>query len=237
MKQQIHRAADRGHVQHGWLDTWHSFSFGSFYNPQKMHFGALRVLNDDVIKGGFGFGKHPHDNMEIITIPLLGALEHRDSTGGQGVIKQYDVQRMSAGAGIEHSEFNANKNEDVSLLQIWVYPKERNITPSYDQKTFLPSDRKNRLQYIVAPDNPTALKAHQDTWFSLGDFDTDQRVEYKLHEPNMGVYIMVIEGSATIGDDTLLKRDAIGISDTASIQLTTTSPQTQLLIIEVPMHY
>ncbi|HTN46024.1 MAG TPA: pirin family protein [Flavipsychrobacter sp.] len=234
MKTILHRADERGHMNHGWLDTYHSFSFGHYHDAEKMHFGALRVLNDDYVKGGFGFGKHPHDNMEIVTIPLKGALEHKDSTGGHGIIRQYDVQRMSAGSGIEHSEFNHNKNEDVNLLQIWVFPKERNITPGYDQKTFLPQERENKLQYVIAPDVPTALKANQDTWFSLGNFNEGTQVQYELHGQDYGVYVFVIEGSATIANTTLGRRDAMGVSQTDRIQLTT-GPQTELLLIEVPM--
>lgn len=235
MKTIIHRSGERGHLNHGWLDTRHSFSFGHYYDPDKMHFGALRVLNDDYVKGGFGFGKHPHDNMEIITIPLKGALEHKDNTGGHGVIKQYDVQRMSAGSGIEHSEFNHNKEEDVNLLQIWVFPKEQNIKPGYEQKTFLPEQRQNKLQYVVAPDVPTALKAHQDTWFSLGNFGEGQNVEYTLHGTDKGVYVFVIEGSAEIAGTKLNRRDAMGISQIEKVQIKT-GAGTELLLIEVPMY-
>jgi redox-sensitive bicupin YhaK (pirin superfamily) len=235
MKTVIHKAAERGHLNHGWLDTYHSFSFGQYYDPSKIHFGALRVLNDDYVKGGFGFGKHPHDNMEIVTIPLKGALEHKDSTGGHGVIKQYDVQRMSAGSGIEHSEFNHNKNEEVNLLQIWVFPKERNGAPSYEQKTFLPEERKNKLQYVVAPDVPTAVSIHQDAWFSLGNFDTPQTLTYPLHHADNGVYLFVIEGSVEIADTILEKRDAMGVSQTAELKINV-KPNTEILLIEVPMH-
>ncbi len=234
MKTIIHRAAERGHLNHGWLDTWHSFSFGQYHDPEKTHFGALRVLNDDSVKGGFGFGMHPHDNMEIITIPLKGALQHKDSTGGEGVIRKYDVQRMSAGSGIRHSEFNHSKDEDVTLLQIWVFPKERNITPGYDQKTFLPEERQNKLQYIVAPDVPTALKAHQDTWFSLGNFEKGKNVDYALHGADKGIYLFVIEGSVEIAGAKLGRRDGIGISQTDRITLKT-GEGTELLLIEVPM--
>ena len=234
MKTIIHRAAERGHLNHGWLDTWHSFSFGQYHDPEKTHFGTLRVLNDDSVKGGFGFGMHPHDNMEIITIPLKGALQHKDSTGGEGVIRKYDVQRMSAGSGIRHSEFNHSKDEDVTLLQIWVFPKERNITPGYDQKTFLPEERQNKLQYIVAPDVPTALKAHQDTWFSLGNFEKGKNVDYALHGADKGIYLFVIEGSVEIAGAKLGRRDGIGISQTDRITLKT-GEGTELLLIEVPM--
>ena len=234
MKTIIHRAAERGHLNHGWLDTWHSFSFGQYHDPEKTHFGTLRVLNDDSVKGGFGFGMHPHDNMEIITIPLKGALQHKDSTGGEGVIRKYDVQRMSAGSGIRHSEFNHSKDEDVTLLQIWVFPKERNITPGYDQKTFLPEERQNKLQYIVAPDVPTALKAHQDTWFSLGNFEKGKNVDSALHGADKGIYLFVIEGSVEIAGAKLGRRDGIGISQTDRITLKT-GEGTELLLIEVPM--
>ncbi|HQE11268.1 MAG TPA: pirin family protein [Flavipsychrobacter sp.] len=235
MKTIFHKSAERGHMNFGWLDTYHSFSFGQYYDAKKMHFGALRVLNDDVVKGGNGFGTHPHDNMEIVTIPLVGALEHQDSSGGKGVIHVNDVQLMSAGSGIEHSEYNYHPTEDVNFLQIWIYPKERNIAPRYDQKTFLPEERINKLQYVVAPNDSSALNAHQDTWISLGNFDKGQQLTYSFHQQNMGLYLMVLEGSVLINDSLLNRRDAIAIADTHSIDINMEESKTQLILIEVPL--
>jgi len=234
MKTVLHTAASRGHMNIGWLDANYSFSFGRYYDPERIHFGALRVFNDDIIRGGTGFGTHPHDNMEIVTIPLSGALEHKDSTGGQGVIRKYDVQVMSAGTGVEHSEFNHSKTEDANTLQIWVLPAKMNVTPRYDQKTFLPEDRENRLQTLVAPDNSAPLKLNQDTWFSLGNFAKGQQTSYRLHQPGNGVYAFVIEGGAIVGDLQLEKRDAAGIWDTDSVDIRVTA-DSELLLIEVPM--
>ncbi len=168
MKTTIHRADTRGFANHGWLQSSHTFSFAGYYNPERIHFGALRVLNDDTVKGGMGFGAHPHDNMEIVSIPLSGALEHRDTTGRHKIINQHDVQIMSAGSGIEHSEFNASKTEPVKFLQIWLFPKHRDVAPRYDQQTFEPADRHNRLQVVVSPEGTgEGLPMNQDAWFSL----------------------------------------------------------------------
>ncbi len=205
MKTIFHKADERGHANHGWLDSYHSFSFANYHDPKKIHFGALRVLNDDFIEGGYGFGKHPHDNMEIVTIPLSGDLKHEDSTGRKEIIRQYDVQIMSAGSGIAHSEMNANADKEVTLLQIWVFPKERNITPRYDQKTFKPEDRINKLQTVVAPDNAEAVYIHQDAWFSLGNFEQGFQTEYKLNKKTNGVYAFLIDGEATINGNKLNK--------------------------------
>ena len=169
----LYKARERGHANHGWLDSYHSFSFSNFYNPEKVHFGALRVLNDDTVKAGYGFGKHPHDNMEIVSIPLYGDLAHTDSTGRNEIIRQNDVQIMSAGSGITHSEMNANKDKEVKFLQVWVFPKEYDIIPRYEQKTFDPQERKNKIQTVVAPDDKDAVFINQDAWFSLGSFDKD----------------------------------------------------------------
>jgi quercetin 2,3-dioxygenase len=234
MKTIFHKASERGHANHGWLDSYHSFSFANYHDPEKIHFGALRVLNDDKVDGGEGFGKHPHDNMEIVTIPLTGDLKHEDSTGRKEVIRQYDVQIMSAGSGIAHSEMNANPDKDVTLLQIWVFPKERNITPRYDQKTFRPEDRINKLQTVVAPDNDEAVYIHQEAWFSLGNFETGFRSEYKLNKQGNGVYAFVIEGEVTINGNKLNRRDAIGIWETDQLDIKADTAA-ELLLIEVPM--
>lgn len=234
MKTILHKANERGHANHGWLDSHHSFSFAGFYDPNKIHFGALRVLNDDTVKGGYGFGKHPHDNMEIVSIPLSGDLKHEDSTGRKEVIRQYDVQIMSAGSGIAHSEMNANADKEVKFLQIWVIPKERNITPRYEQKTFRPEERQNKLQTVVAPEGGEAVTINQDAWFSLGNLEQGVETEYKLRQPGNGVYAFVIEGEVELAGARLNKRDAAGVWDTGQIAIKATT-NAELLLIEVPM--
>lgn len=230
----LHKAVDRGHANHGWLDSYHSFSFAGYYDPSKMSFGALRVLNDDTVAPGYGFGKHPHDNMEIVSIPLFGDLHHQDSTGRDKIIKQGDVQIMSAGSGIAHSEKNANHNKEVKFLQLWVFPKLKNIEPRYEQKTFGVDSRKNNWQTVVAPDDSSALWINQDAWFTLGNIDSAFDITYMLHKAGNGVYVFVVEGSITINEHQLTKRDAVGIwsADQFKIKATTDA---QLLLIEVPM--
>ncbi len=235
MKTILHKANTRGHLNFGWLDANYSFSFGQYYDPTRIHFGALRVLNDDIVKGGFGFGTHPHDNMEIVTIPLEGALEHKDSTGGHGVIKKYDVQVMSAGSGIKHSEFNHSKTEDANTLQIWVLPAKMNITPRYDQKTYLPEGRQDKFQTVVAPDDANALSLNQDTWFSLGNFSKGFETGYQLHKEGNGVYAFLLSGDATVAETKMEHRDGLGISGTPSFQIKA-NENSELLLIEVPMN-
>lgn len=235
MKTILHKAETRGRANHGWLDAHHSFSFASYYNPQRIRFGALRVLNDDWIEGGKGFGRHPHDNMEIVTIPLYGDIEHKDSMGNHGVIKQNDVQVMSAGSGVYHSEYNANPNKKLNLFQIWVLPKKLNISPRYDQKTYLPEERKNRFQTIVSPqEGGEGLPINQDAWFSLGKFDKSAEISYEIRKEGNGAYIMIVEGNATIQGQNLSKRDAIGIWDTEKILIKADS-EVEILILDVPM--
>lgn len=236
MKTILHKANTRGHANHGWLDSYHTFSFAGYHDPTRIHFGALRVLNDDVVKGGAGFGQHPHDNMEIISIPLRGALEHGDNTGGHGIIKSGEVQIMSAGSGIAHSEKNASKTEDVNFLQIWVFPKEKNIQPRYDQKLFPASDRINKFQTVVSPEKSSgALWINQNAWFSLGKFDKTATIEYTLNKQGNGVYAFVIEGDVTINDQKLNKRDGFGVWDVEKISIVSDS-QSEVLLIEVPMN-
>ncbi|MBX2956020.1 MAG: pirin family protein [Cyclobacteriaceae bacterium] len=236
MKTILHKANTRGHANHGWLDSYHTFSFAGYHDPTRIHFGALRVLNDDVVKGGAGFGQHPHDNMEIISIPLRGALEHGDNTGGHGIIKSGEVQIMSAGSGIAHSEKNASKAEDVNFLQIWVFPKEKNIQPRYDQKLFPASDRINKFQTVVSPEKSSgALWINQNAWFSLGKFDKTATIEYTLNKQGNGVYAFVIEGDVTINDQKLNKRDGFGVWDVEKISIVSDS-QSEVLLIEVPMN-
>jgi len=234
MKTILHKANNRGHANHGWLDSYHSFSFAHFYDPSKVHFGALRVLNDDTVKGGFGFSKHPHDNMEIVSIPLSGDLEHKDSTGRHEIIRQNDVQIMSAGSGIAHSEVNANKNKEVKFLQVWVFPKEQNITPRYEQKTFTPENRNNKIQTVVAPDDKDAVWINQDAWFSLGKMDKDFTATYNIKKNGNGVYAFVLEGEVSINGEKLGKRDALGIWDTNSLDIIANT-NAEILLIDVPM--
>ncbi|MGI8634751.1 MAG: pirin family protein [Segetibacter sp.] len=234
MKTMLHAADRRGHVSFEWLDSHHSFSFGNYYDPEKIHFGMLRVLNDDAITGGSGFGTHPHDNMEIISIPLKGAIEHKDSMGTQAVINEGDVQLMSAGTGIRHSEYNHYKDQEANFLQIWIIPKKRNIAPRYDQKTFDRAERINKFQTIVAPDDETAVSINQDAWFSLAHFKSGFKTSYKIKKAQNGVYAFVLEGSITINDQTLYKRDALGIWDTDTLEVNALT-DAELLLIDVPM--
>ena len=233
----LHKADSRGRANHGWLDSHHSFSFGHYYDPERIHFGALRVLNDDVVKGGMGFGKHPHDNMEIISIPLRGALQHNDDTGRNEIIKTGDVQIMSAGTGIFHSEFNASKTDDVNFLQVWVFPKKKGIDPRYEQKSFDVKDRENQLQLVVSPDKDSnALWINQDSWFLLGDAEKGKELNYKTHKKENGVYVFVLEGSLVVNDQKLEKRDGFGIWDTDEIILKAES-DSEVLVMEVPMDF
>jgi redox-sensitive bicupin YhaK (pirin superfamily) len=234
MKTLIHKSNTRGHANHGWLDAHHSFSFGQWYNPERVHFGKLRVLNDDIVKAGFGFGKHPHDNMEIITIPLSGALEHKDSTGGHGVIAKNDVQVMSAGSGIEHSEFNHSKTEDVNLFQLWIFTNKENVAPRYDQQTFSATDRQNKFQTVVSPFGNDGLWIYQDAWISLGNFDAENSSSYQVKKQGNGIYLLVVEGEVEIDGNILSKRDAIGIWDTDAIKILSKT-NTEILLVEVPM--
>ena len=231
----LHRASSRGYANHGWLETHHTFSFASYYNPERMHFGALRVLNDDVIDGGRGFGRHPHDNMEIITIPLEGALEHQDSMKNTAVIEHGDVQVMSAGTGIFHSEFNKNKDRKVRLLQIWVFPNKKNVTPRYDQMTLKLADRHNHLQQVVSP-NPDdeGVWIHQDAWFHLGKFDQGVDTVYSIKKPGNGVYAFVLNGSVRINDQLLGARDGLGVWNTGDITVKAES-DAEFLLMDVPM--
>lgn len=230
----LYKASERGHANHGWLDSYHSFSFAGYYDPKKVHFGALRVLNDDTVKGGYGFGKHPHDNMEIVSIPLSGDLEHKDSTGRNEIIRQGDVQIMSAGSGIVHSEMNANKDKDIKFLQVWVFPKEQNITPRYEQKTFDAATRHNSIQTVVAPNDSEAVWINQDAWFSLANLDKDYSTTYTFKKSGDGLYVFVLEGSVNVAGQALSKRDALGISGIEEVTLTA-GDKAQLLLIEVPM--
>lgn len=234
MKKIFHSASSRGEANHGWLDAKHSFSFANYFNPERIQFGALRVLNDDTVAPGMGFGTHPHDNMEIITIPLEGALEHKDSMDNVGVIEADEIQVMSAGTGVYHSEYNRNKDQAVSLLQIWVFPNEQNVKPRYDQKNIKDLKKVNALYPVVTPDpEAPGMWIHQDAWFHMGDFDTTTELEYDLHKKGNGVYAFLIEGTAEIAGETLQKRDALGVWDTDGFSLKA-NPHSRILLIEVP---
>lgn len=234
-KKVIHRAHTRGHANHGWLNSHHTFSFASYYNPERMGFGLLRVLNDDVVAPGMGFGTHPHDNMEIISIPLKGSLAHRDSTGTQEVIKTNEVQIMSAGSGLTHSEYNGSGTEPVNFLQIWVFPNKRDIQPRYGQKAFEPEDRQNRLQTVVSPEEQgDALWINQDAWFSLGSLKEGFSDVYTFHKEGNGLYAFVLEGEVEIDGEKLGKRDGMGISEATTVEIKAAA-DAELLLMEVPM--
>ncbi|MFD0752139.1 pirin family protein [Mucilaginibacter calamicampi] len=235
MKTVFYPANERGKSDHGWLKANFSFSFASYYDEDKIHFGALRVLNDDIIAGGMGFGTHPHDNMEIITIPLSGALEHKDSMGNIGVIHAGEVQVMSAGTGVRHSEYNHSKTESANTLQIWLFPRERNVEPRYDQKDFKASFKQNQLTTLVSPDKDgSALWINQDATFSMGSFDGGRQINYTITRPENGAYIFVLEGAVEINGQILNAKDAIGVSEAGSVVFDSRE-NTRLLIIDVPM--
>lgn len=236
MKTTLHKSEARGHANHGWLDSHHTFSFANYYNPERVHFGALRVLNDDRVSGGQGFGTHPHDNMEIISIPLEGELEHKDSMGNHGVITTGEIQVMSAGTGIFHSEFNKNKGEEVKFLQIWIYPDKKNVEPRYDQISIAQISKPDELNQILSP-NPDdqGVWIHQQAWFHMGDLSAGWKGKYDLKKSGNGVYIFVIEGNVTVANQKLNHRDGFGVHEVESIEITADSPA-KILIMEVPMN-
>jgi redox-sensitive bicupin YhaK (pirin superfamily) len=233
----LHKADSRGHANHGWLDSYHSFSFANYYNPDRMHFGVLRVLNDDYVAAGMGFGTHPHDNMEIISIPLDGDLEHKDSMGNTTVIKHGDIQVMSAGTGITHSEYNKNKDKAVKFLQIWLFPNKRNVKPRYDQITLKIADRQNKLQQILSPNtDDEGVWIHQNAWFHLGKFDKNITTDYALKDKSNGVYCFVISGEFNVDGQVLSRRDAMGIWEIEKMKIESLSDQSEILLMEVPMN-
>ncbi|MDG4949623.1 pirin family protein [Weeksellaceae bacterium KMM 9724] len=235
MNSVIHKAETRGYANHGWLQSNHTFSFANYHNPDRMHFGVLRVLNDDVVTAGMGFGTHPHDNMEIISIPLEGDLEHKDSMGNVAIIKEGDVQVLSAGTGITHSEYNKNKDRKVKFLQIWVFPKERNLEPRYDQISIRDIAKENKFYQILSPNqDDQGVWINQDAWFHLGKFEKGKSDEYKLKKEGNGVYAFIIDGEVEINGTQLSKRDGMGIWDTDSINVTATN-DARVLLMEVPM--
>jgi redox-sensitive bicupin YhaK (pirin superfamily) len=235
MKTVIHRANTRGHANHGWLDSHHTFSFAGYYNPDRMNFGVLRVLNDDVVSQGRGFGTHPHDNMEIISIPLEGDLEHKDSMGNTTVIRQGDVQVMSAGTGIYHSEYNKNADQPVKFLQIWVFPNKKDVTPRYDQITLDPDKLHNQLSQVLSP-NPEddGVWVHQNAWFHMGTLEAGFETTYKLKDTANGVYAFVIKGDVTLNGQALHQRDGLGVWEVDELTLTADS-DARVLLMEVPM--
>ncbi len=231
----VHRAASRGNANHGWLNSYHTFSFANYYNPDRMNFGVLRVLNDDSVAAGQGFGTHPHKNMEIISIPLEGDLEHKDSMGNVAVIKEGDVQVMSAGTGIRHSEFNKNKNKEVKFLQIWVFPKHKNVSPRYDQISVRDIAKENSFYQVLSPNkNEQGVWINQDAWFSLAHFQKGKSDHYKLNKKGNGVYLFVLDGEVQVDNQGLAKRDGMGIWDVDSFSVKATS-EAKVLLMEVPM--
>jgi hypothetical protein len=237
MKTVLHKANTRGHANHGWLTSYHSFSFANYHNPDRMNFGVLRVLNDDSVAGGKGFGTHPHSNMEIISIPLEGDLQHMDDMGNSTVIKAGDVQVMSAGTGVSHSEYNKNTNIPVKFLQIWLFPNEQNVTPRYDQVTLTSIAVKNKLYQILSPSkDDQGVWVHQNAWFHLGDFEQGSYETYSFRKKGNGAYIFVLEGNLSINDQKLSARDGFGLWDTDSFDIDALS-HTKFLVMEIPMDF
>ncbi|MCC6384461.1 MAG: pirin family protein [Bacteroidia bacterium] len=233
----FHPANSRGHVSHGWLNAYHSFSFASWQNPERVHFGKLRVLNDDTIEAGKGFGTHPHDNMEIITIPLSGSLEHKDSLLNGAVIRSGEVQVMSAGKGILHSEFNSSASGPVNLFQIWIFPKIKNVQPRYGKAAFDVNDRRNKFQLLVQPGPvDSGLWIYQDAFLSMGNFEKNFLGTYSVHKAGNGVYMMVVKGVFEINGELLSQKDALGVWNTHNIQFLSKADNSELLMIEVPMN-
>jgi len=235
MKSVLHRANTRGHANHGWLDTNHSFSFASYYNPERMNFGVLRVLNDDRVAPGRGFPTHPHDNMEIISIPLEGALEHKDSMGNIAVIKEGDLQVMSAGTGIQHSEYNKNSDAEVKFLQIWLFPNKKNVKPRYDQIKIDKAGLKNNLVQLLSPSpDDEGVWIHQDAWFHMGVLEPGTKLDYTIKRKDNGIYTFVLNGMLDVNGQDLNPRDGYGVWDTEGISLTARSAS-RVLLMEVPM--
>ena len=235
MKTVFYSEKERGHANHGWLDAHHTFSFASWYNPEKTNFGVLRVLNDDRIAAGMGFGQHPHDNMEIITIPLSGAIRHQDTMGNQAIVKAGEIQVMSAGTGIQHSETNPSSTDELRLFQIWLFPDKRNHTPRYDQRQLDKAAMQNNFAQILSPnENDDNVWIHQNAWFHMGKFTEDKEVKYTLKDPSNGLFIQQVEGDSEVGEFKLGKRDALGVWNTTEVTLNIKAGST-ILLMEVPM--
>lgn len=236
MKTVVHTSDSRGHADHGWLNARHSFSFAGWFHPERIQFGALRVLNDDIIQGGMGFGTHPHDNMEIVTIPLKGDLEHKDSMGNSAVIREGDIQVMSAGTGVYHSEYNKNADKEINLFQLWIFPNQRDVAPRYDQIPIRTFHQKNTFFQILSPRaDDQGVWIHQNAWMHMLDADAQTTHSYGLKAPENGVYVMVIEGEIALGDQVLKRRDAIGVWDTETFELKILQ-DAQVLLVDVPMN-
>ena len=236
MKTVLHKADTRGHANHGWLNSHHSFSFANYYNPERVHFGKLRVLNDDTVAPGRGFGTHPHDNMEIISIPMSGDLEHKDSMGTTAVIKEGEIQVMSAGTGVFHSEYNKNSDKEVKFLQIWVFPDQKNVTPRYDQIQIADLLKPNTFSQILSPSqDDQGVWIHQNAWFHMGTFDKGTETSYEIKGANNGVYAFVLEGSVEIEGQSLSKRDGLGVWDTDNLTVKADAGA-KVLLMEVPMN-
>ncbi|MEO1053619.1 MAG: pirin family protein [Bacteroidota bacterium] len=232
----LHKADTRGHANHGWLNSYHTFSFANYYNPERINFGMLRVLNDDTVAPAQGFGTHPHDNMEIISIPLSGDLEHKDSMGTTAVIKEGEIQVMSAGTGVFHSEYNANNDKEVKFLQIWMFPNQKNVTPRYDQIQISELLEQNTFSQILSPnENDQGVWVNQDAWFHIGHFDSDTTTQYNLKKEGNGIYAFILEGEAEVAGQSLQKRDGFGIWDTDAITVKA-KEGARILLMEVPMN-
>lgn len=235
MKSILHKAETRGNSNYGWLNSYHTFSFGDYFDHGRIHFGTLRVLNDDTVEAGKGFGMHPHENMEIISIPLEGDLEHKDSMGNVAVIRNGDIQVMSAGTGIEHSEFNKNLDRKVKFLQIWVFPNKEDVTPRYGQITLNMADRYNKLQQILSPNSDDeGVWIYQNAWFHIGKFEKGISADYKLKAKGNGVYVFVLNGDVTIQNQLLNKRDGFGLRDIDTLSVKADS-DAEFLLMEIPM--
>lgn len=235
MKTIIHKSNTRGKAEHGWLSSHHSFSFANYYDPKRMNFGVLRVLNDDIVAPGMGFRKHPHDNMEIISIPLEGDLEHKDSMGNTTVIKQGDIQVMSAGTGVFHSEHNRNTDQEVKFLQIWVVPNQRDVEPRYDQITLHTKNLQNQLYQILSPNtDDSGVWIHQNAWFHIGELEMGNIQNYTLKDSKNGVYVFILDGDVTIENQNLHKRDGLGVWETDRIKIKADN-DSKILLMEVPM--
>lgn len=235
MKTTLHTSESRGHAERGWLTSWHTFSFADYHDLERMHFGVLRVINDDIISGGMGFPTHAHDNMEIITIVRKGAVAHKDSMGSDGVTKAGDIQVMSAGTGVRHSEFNALADESAELFQIWLFPKQSKVEPRYEQLTLDESMRENKFQQIISPNSDDdGLWIHQDAWFNLAKIDGGISLKYDIKNPGNGVYLLVIEGTVSLDDQKLHRRDGLEIEEADNFEITA-NEDAEVLLMEVPM--
>lgn len=231
----IYKAESRGHANHGWLNTYHTFSFAGYRNPERMNFGVLRVLNDDTVAGGKGFGAHPHDNMEIISIPTFGSLEHGDNMGHGGIIETGEIQAMSAGTGVQHSEFNPNENQEAKFFQIWLFPDQLGHKPRYQQIEIKEEDRKNKWDQILSPnEDDKGVWIHQNAWFHLADLEAGKDLSYTLKDQKNGIFMMVVEGEVTIDQEILGRRDAIGFWEESEFKITA-NKESQVLVMEVPM--